>query len=352
LSDLPDPTPNIVLMGDFNFQDKHLSWVRSEDGILVPLVHGHRQSAAEEGQQVRQQAARLVELALKHNLIQQVDQVTHGREILDLLFSNNEDLVSSVAVEPWPSFTDHSIVKASVSFKLEAEKDLEETHLLESGKRLKKLNFNKAPWPEIQKQLKLIDWEQMKAQAKESPSAALSLFMDMVIPILESLVPLRSPRRKKRSKLERKRKLIWRKLGKVQRNIESSSSLSRLSKLIQDRWELEKQLKAEYSSLNQQQEDDALLNLKENPKSFFSFARSRQKTRARIGPFLDPVTGIPNPDPDFASSVLSEQYKSVFVKARPEWTVDNPGNFLASTEGENPVLTDIKYVHHCHLTKN
>ena len=41
LCELQDPTPNIVLMGDFNFQDQTLSWRRSDDGLLVPLVHGH-----------------------------------------------------------------------------------------------------------------------------------------------------------------------------------------------------------------------------------------------------------------------------------------------------------------------
>ena len=46
LSDLGDPTPNIVIMGDFNFPDQHLSWKSSDDGFLVPLVHGHRQADA------------------------------------------------------------------------------------------------------------------------------------------------------------------------------------------------------------------------------------------------------------------------------------------------------------------
>ena len=67
----------------------------------------------------------MFELALKHSLIQQVDQVTHGREVLDLLFTNNDDMISSVTVEPWPQFTDHSIVTASVDFQLGNEKELE-----------------------------------------------------------------------------------------------------------------------------------------------------------------------------------------------------------------------------------
>ena len=103
LCDLKDPMPNIVLLGDFNFQNQNLSWVRSDDGLLVPLVHGHRLLDEDGGPQVRQQAAKLCDLALKHSLIQQVEQVTHGKEILDLIFSNNDDLVSSVSVAEWPA---------------------------------------------------------------------------------------------------------------------------------------------------------------------------------------------------------------------------------------------------------
>ena len=83
-------------------------------------------------------------------------------------------------------------------------------------------------------------------------------------------------------------------------------------------------------------------NMKENPKSFLSFAKSRQKKRSQIGPFIDPSTGSPNPDPDFAASVLSEQYRSVFVEPRPEWLVTNVDEFFASEIGDT-VLADIDF---------
>ena len=77
LSNLQDPCPNIVLMGDLNFQDRNLSWVRSDEGFLVPIVHTFRQCNDDDGPKVRQQAANLCDVALKHNLIPQVDLVTH-----------------------------------------------------------------------------------------------------------------------------------------------------------------------------------------------------------------------------------------------------------------------------------
>ena len=123
-----------------------------------------------------------------------------------------------------------------------------------------------------------------------------------------------------------------------------TSSVPKLSKLLQEKWELELQLRSEYSSLNKKEEEAALNSMKENPKYFFSFARSRQKTRARIGPFIDPSTGNPNPDPDFAAQVLSEQYSSVFVQPRPEWKVDNAKEFFSSSCSVGvPVLQDIEF---------
>ena len=71
-----------------------------------------------------------------------------------------------MSVAEWPAFTDHSVVTASVSYKLEKEKAVEETHLLDSGRRLKQLNFSKAPWPEIQVELSKVDWSPMEEVAK------------------------------------------------------------------------------------------------------------------------------------------------------------------------------------------
>ena len=203
-------------MGDLNFQDQHLSWKSTEDGLLFPVVHGHRQADAQVGVQVRQQAAKLCDLMLKHNMIQQVSQATRGREILDLIFVNNEDLVSSVEIESWPTFTDHSIVTASVSYKLEEVHNPDETHLLDSGRRLKRLNFNKANWQDIKAKLKNTDWAPMKELAKESPIAAHSWFIDTIIPILEEFVPQKGIKGSKwRSKEFKKRKSWLRKLGKI-----------------------------------------------------------------------------------------------------------------------------------------
>ena len=94
-------------------------------------------------------------------------------------------------------------------------------------------------------------------------------------------------------------------------------------------------------------EFNGLLKCLENPKAFFSFTRSWQKIKAKIGPFQD-EKGVLNPSPDFAAETLRQQYNSVFVTPRPAGTVtDFSDHFKQDDEqaeaelGES--LTDIQF---------
>ena len=75
----------------------------------------------------------------------------------------------------------------------------------------------------------------------------------------------------------------------------------------QKRHKLEHELKVMYSTMNIQHEDKVNKGMKKNPKTFFSTARARQKTKTKVGPFLDPDSGILNLDPKFTTKVLSDQ---------------------------------------------
>ena len=83
--------------------------------------------------------------------------------------------------------------------------------------------------------------------------------------------------------------------------------------------------------------------MKENPKAFFSFARARQTTRAKVGPFMDPSSSQPNASPDYCCTALKDQYDSVFAQPRQEWQVkDLPEHFRVNTpDHEN--LTDVSF---------
>ena len=71
--------------------------------------------------------------------------------------------------------------------------------------------------------------------------------------------------------------------------------------------------------------------------------------QAKVGPFLDPDSGAPNPDPDFAAKLLSEQYSSVFTQPRPEFVVSDTSDFFSGGSDwrqqhqGRPTLSDIKF---------
>ena len=108
---LPAPLLTITVMGDLNFPASVVTW-HLVDGSLYPRVAGHGVGNDKDcqGGQVRQQAARLFDMMAKFHLTQQVSLPTRGKEILDLVWSSNPDLVSNTVVDTFCDISDHSIV--------------------------------------------------------------------------------------------------------------------------------------------------------------------------------------------------------------------------------------------------
>ena len=307
LSGLPTPSPTVIVMGDMNLPKSCILWRRSEDGLLVPIVAGHRDGKTAGGKQDRLQAQQLVDLASKHCLLQEVECPTHAVEILDLVFSNNCELLSSVAVENWDTFTDHRLVIAHTTYQYRQEdQEREQQYLCETGKRYSALNFYKAQWQEVKEQLSKVDWRKMEDLAKSCPTSALAEFHDQVLQVLEKSVPLKKKQARGHPKMHRMRRLLWRRLAKVRKRFKTASSMNNLTECLQEMWELEQQLSCDYQATSSMEEDEAVFKIKSNSKAFFSFARSRQKVKAKVGPFIDAASGGPNPSPDFAAEALCQ----------------------------------------------
>ena len=347
LSDLPAPTPNILVMGDFNFPRTVMNWNRSEDGHLIPIVKQYRVSETNQGKRDRIQAQLLVDTASKFCLNQEVERPTHAVEILDLIFTNNPDLITTVNETDFPQFTDHRVISVQTSFRLSVNfihgcPDQVEQHLCSTGARYKSLDFNKAPWDKVREELAKVQWDEVKGLAKDSPSKALETFHDKILEVLEKEVPKKKLQTdKSKSKMHRLRRKLWKRHAKAKRQVRSASNIQQISNAIQAVWKAGRQLAEDYLASDKMEEDQAVLSMKQDPRKFFNFVRAKQKTKAGVGPFLE--NGKPNPNPDYAAKQLKQQYDSVFAQPRSEWSVNDPSTHFKAESDDNSALSDIEF---------
>ena len=220
LSSLTTPTPTVILMGDMNLPQSCITWHRSEDGLLVPQVAGHRDTETAVRKQDQLQAQHLVDLVAKHSLLQEVDQTTHAVEILDLVFTNNCELVSNIVVENWPVFTDHKLVVVSTNYQHGQQDTVQDKqYLCDTGERYDALNFQQAPWPEIKVELDKINWNTLQELGANCPASALAHFHVEVLQVLEKLVPAKKKRAISKPRMNRMRRLLWKKHSKTQKKL-------------------------------------------------------------------------------------------------------------------------------------
>ena len=97
----------------------------------------------------------------------------------------------------------------------------------------------------------------MSKFAKSSPALAHSWFLCTVLPIVEKLVP-RKENGGGRNSFHRQRKLMWRKLRKLKCKIDRTTSVQKLAKLLNDKADIEVQLKALYKDMDMKSEAKVL----------------------------------------------------------------------------------------------
>lgn len=142
LENLPTPMPNIMLCGDFN-----LPTIQWPEGRLSGGTLAHRE-----------QARRLMATADQAFLTQLVTRPTRKENILDLLFTNNQEAVRNYTVEE-TIISDHRLLTFSTDYLRDATPQARSspTH----SQPLAALNFysNKVNWEHIRLALSEVDWD-------------------------------------------------------------------------------------------------------------------------------------------------------------------------------------------------
>ena len=296
----PNRHMDIIMAGDFNFPD--INWLTSHIHI------GNKLTTNSEDQ--------LLRFMEKHFLSQYVNQPTRERNILDLLLTNNDNLVLHTSSEE-TTLSDHNIVKVHTTYNIQSKKTTAPpsipTHSFRS------LNLYKADFEKINAHLETIQWDDLKKLC--SPEEFPELLRLTVLQVCTLYAPPKIPPRKQSNPFVRDRIILRRRKRKVKNQIRVKNRINpnsnKLMTLRAELYDLNTKIKESIEQQELEKETKVLEKIQENPRYFYSYAKRFSKRPSTIGPLLNDKNEL-EADPKKMADLLQQQYSSVFSDPKCE----------------------------------
>ena len=127
----------------------------------------------------------LIDVASDLNLLQKITEGTRktrngGHNILELIFTNNHDLISNIYIQP-SKITDHKYIICETSHKLSIN---DTQHISENDTNLSSYNYETANWKNIKASLKERNWSEILTNHISSEEK-FRVFLEIVNKIIE-----------------------------------------------------------------------------------------------------------------------------------------------------------------------
>ena len=209
--------------------------------------------------------------------------------------------------------------------------------------RFQQLNFHEADWKKINEEILHRmelenDWKILR---ELEPDEGLIWFYTQLIEICELHTPKRKSLKKSDSrKIPYHRRKSWKRLQKLYKKLKIANTKVKVTAVLLEIKHIESSLLEETQHRDKSAEKKATDQIRKNSKAFYAYARSRQRAKAKVGPFKD-ANGCINPDLVNTVEVLKDQYSSVFSTPKPDMIVDDPVDFFTSSSAIHEHLTDI-----------
>ena len=272
-----------LIVGDFNFKD--INW----NLCSSPLSDQHP-------------TTKFLEIVKDNFLYQHVKQVTRVRQgccpsILDLVFTNEENMVNSIEYCSPLGNSDHVVLTFKVTLYIE--------HIRNP---LPKFQYHKGNYECMNCNIKEIDWYQITENL--SALESWDVFADKLFNEIRNNIPVcRTPQNKHRTpwidheslKAIRKKKQDWNKYI----HIPSENNLVRYKISRNETCEKIRKAKRKY-------EEKVAENIKDNPKAFWRYVQSNTKTKEKIGVLYDQDGNVCTEDQEKAQ-LLNNYFCSVFT---------------------------------------
>ena len=328
LTNLPSPTPDIIIMGDFNLP--HVLPDTWKNGLTKPGIS----SENDESQMINS----IQNIVDEYFLEQLIDLPTHkDGNILDLLFTNNTEILHSFSCDETTN-SDHHLVNCKTNYIHKQVND--QTHTRSTSETFEDLNFfsDDVNWEKISEELSAYNWDK-EFHKSDNHSSMIDKFCEICYTVCKKYVPIKKPKSSYNNKIRipRHRKNLMRRRTKIKKQMKQNKiPKRRRTKLKHELIEIEMALQSDYCSQRKKQEEQAVSAIKTNSKHFFSYAKKFSTTRQGIGPLTGP-NSEPVSCPQKMAEMLSNQYASVWTT--PSDTLTNNIN----NNPQTPTLADIDF---------
>ena len=284
--------PSIIFTGDMNLPN--LTFSNGE--AINTSTSGSTQGA-------------LINFASDHFLTQLVKEPTRLNNILDLVYTNNEDIFSDIEVHENNLLSDHRLIVANLTISCNENS---ETIANLPQNSLRSLNFfdKNINWERINQEIANIKWEERFSGFDINEN--FEYFCSELLRISSKYVPKKKTTKERKPKIPRDRHLLIRKRRTMNKRMyqNKNHSRNRIERFKLSIASIEQQLKVSYDNELKQKELKATECIKQNPKYFFTFAASKSKLKFGIGPFMKDGEIVNNPKKK--ADILKDQFESVF----------------------------------------
>ena len=336
LRELPTPSPDILLMGDFNLPNAN--W-----------ISGECKTGASSDE--RAMVKNLYEIATEHFLVQQIEGPTHrAGNLLDLVFTNNAQLVHSYTATPTVQ-SDHSFMQINANYAIsgraDEEDDSDDEDIDSAGADsnetiLRNLNFHSSEidWSAISSAINSVDWNGELDQL--DVEGMLDKFLTTITGIASTLVPSRKPRSSNNTQqpIPNHRRVLMRKRSKLEKAYAAATNPDRKTALERKLISIEKDLQSSYETQERKEEMQAIGRIKTNSKFFYSYANKKSKLKVAVGPLMSAAKTLVTSTKKMAE-MLSQQYQSVF--SRPKHDAVSPNTLFPDEADADSTLQNFQF---------
>ena len=285
----------LVIMGDFNYGD--INW---------------------ENMETKGDGSEFIDLVQDCYMTQHVKEATRANRILDLILSNDPEMVEDVRLYCPIANSDHNVIMFTILAGRERKSSKQEGY-----------NFHKADYGRICEELASIDWK--RYLDGNNVENIWQKIKEELAKCVEKYVPKKSFKRRKHARWMKKKilKLIKSREKQWQKCKERPSHENQII-YKKKRNEVCNEIRKAKANFELKMSE----NIKVDPKSFYAYARSKSKGRMDIGPLKWKEKMVESPL-DMAK-VFNEYFVTVFTRE------DVSNMPIMEEEDEKEILMDIE----------